>query len=74
VEIRDVHAEVKGRYGDLASAPGRCVLTMANLMRGPGIWAKTARKLCCNTDSIHGQPVADNFLDRQLDPEAATQT
>jgi putative transposase len=75
VEIRAVHAEVKGRYGsprihaELA-ARGRdcCVNAVAKLMRDNDIRAKTARKFRCTTDSNHDLPVADNLLDRQFDP------
>jgi transposase InsO family protein len=76
VEIRAIHAEVKGRYGsprvhaELA-ARGRdcCVNTVARLMRDNDIAAKTARKFRRTTDSNHDLPVAENLLDRRFDPE-----
>ena len=75
VEIRAVHAEVKARYGSprihaelVARGQSCCVNTVAKLMRGNGIAAKTARKFRCTTDSNHHLPVADNLLDRQFDP------
>jgi putative transposase len=75
VEIRAVHAEFKARYGSprvhaelVARGQGCCLNTVAKLMRGNGIVAKTARKYCCTTDSNHGLPVAGNLLDRQFDP------
>jgi len=75
VEIRAVHAEVKQRYGSPRihaelSARGIdcCVNTVAKLMRGNDIHAKTARKFKSTTDSIHPLPVADNHLAREFDP------
>jgi putative transposase len=78
VAIRAIHAEVKARYGsprihaELA-ARGRacCVNTVARLMRGQGIAAKTAKKYRCTTDSNHDLPVADNLLGRQFNPAGA---
>ena len=75
VEMRAIHAEVKGRYGSprmhaalVARGHGCCVNTVAQLMRQAGIAAKTARKYRCTTDSNHDRPVADNLLGRQFDP------
>lgn len=76
--IREVHHEVKARYGsprihaELA-ARGKpcCVNTVAKLMREQGVAAKTKRKFRHTTDSNHGRPVAGNVLDRQFEPEAA---
>ena len=76
-EIRAVHAEVKARYGSprvhaelAARGHDCCVNTVAKLMQGHGIRAKTARKFRCTTDSNHDLPVAENLLDRQFDPES----
>jgi putative transposase len=75
-KIREIHAEVKGRYGSprvhaaLDGADGaRSVNTVAKIMRDNDIRSKTARKFRCRTtDSNHALPVADNVLDRQFDP------
>jgi transposase InsO family protein len=77
VEIRAIPAEFKARYGsprvhaELA-ARGRdgCVNTVAKLMRGHEIRAKTARKFRGTTDSNHDLPVAENLLGRQFDRAA----
>jgi putative transposase len=75
VEIRAIHAEVKGRYGGprvhaelRAGGHGCCVNTVAKLMRDNDIRAKTARKFRHTTDSNHELAVAENLLDRQFDP------
>jgi putative transposase len=75
VEIRAVHAEVKGRYGSPrihAELEDRgvecCVNTVAKLMHANDIRAKTARKFRNTTDSNHALPVAANVLDREFDP------
>jgi transposase InsO family protein len=75
VEIRAIHAEVKGRYGSprvhaelAARGRGCCVNTVARLMRDNDIAAKTARKFRRTTDSNHDLPVAENLLDRRFDP------
>jgi putative transposase len=80
VEIRAIHAEFKARYGsprvhaELADrSQGCCVNTVAKLMRGHGIQAKTARKFRCTTDSNHNLPVAENLLNRQFDPQSANE-
>jgi putative transposase len=80
VEIRAIHAKVKARYGSprihaelAARGQDCCVNTVAKLMRGHGIAAKTARKFRCTTDSNHDLPVADNLLDRQFNPAAANE-
>jgi putative transposase len=76
--IREVHGEAKARYGSprihaelVARGKPCCVNTVARLMREHGIAAKTKRKFRCTTDSNHGQPVAENVLDRGFEPEAA---
>lgn len=76
VEIRAVHAEVQQRYGSprihaalQAKGVACCVNTVAKLMHGHGIQAKTARKFRNTTDSNHPLPVADNLLDRQFDAQ-----
>jgi transposase InsO family protein len=77
VEIRAVHAEVKGRYGSpriAAELQARgvpcCVNTVAKLMRDNDIRAKTARKFRNTTDSNHSLPVADNLLSREFAAQA----
>jgi putative transposase len=76
VEIAAVHAEVKQRYGSprihaelKAKGVACCVNTVAKLMHGNDIRAKTARKFKNTTDSNHPLPVADNLLDRQFDAQ-----
>lgn len=76
--IREVHGEVKARYGSprihaelVARGKPCCVNTVARLMREHGIAAKTKRKFRCTTDSNHDHPVAENVLDRGFEPEAA---
>jgi putative transposase len=78
VAIKAVHGEVKARYGSprihaepVARGEPCCVNTVARLMRRAGIAAKTKRKFRITTDSNHGRPVAENVLDRQLEPKAA---
>jgi putative transposase len=80
VEIRAIHAQVKARYGSprihaelVARGHDCCVNTVAKLMRGHGIAAKTARKFRCTTDSNHDLPVADNLLGRQFNPSEANE-
>jgi putative transposase len=77
VQVRAVHAEVKGRYGSpriAAELRARgvpcCVNTVAKLMRDNDIRAKTARKFRNTTDSNHALPVADNLLSREFDAQA----
>ena len=73
--IEEIHAEVKGRYGSprmTAELKGRgyecSENTVAGLMRGQGIRARTPRRFVRTTDSRHGLPVAENVLDRDFDP------
>jgi putative transposase len=81
VEIRAIHAEVKGRYGSprmhkelVARGHACCINTVAKLMRDNDIRAKTARKFRVRTtDSNHDLAVADNLLDRQFNPSAANE-
>jgi len=75
--IRQVHDEVKGRYGsprmtaELNARGHACTEnTVAKLMKEHGIRAKTSRRFVRTTDSRHGLPVADNLLGRQFDPDA----
>ena len=74
--IREIHAEVKGRYGsprmtaELNARGHPCTgNTVAKLMRDNGIRARQARRATRATDSNHALPVARNVLDRQFDPE-----
>ena len=76
VLIRELHAEVKHRYGsprihaELVARKKCSVNTVAKIMRDNDIRAKTARRFRQKTtDSNHTLPVADNVLDRQFDPE-----
>jgi putative transposase len=74
VEIRTIHAQVKGRYGsprmhaELAAREcACCVNTVAKLMHDNDIRSKTARKFRCRTtDSAHDLPVAENLLNREF--------
>ncbi len=75
-EVKDVHAEVQGRYGSprihaelVARGTACCVNTVARVMREAGIAAKTKRKFRQTTDSNHPHPVAENRLDRAFDPD-----
>jgi putative transposase len=82
VEVRAIHAEVRGRYGSPrvhaelnARGHGCCVNTVARLMRDEGIAARAARKFRpATTDSGHGLPVAENLLGRQFDPGAPNES
>jgi len=76
-EIKVIHKEVKARYGSprihaelVARGEPCCVNTVARLMRQLGVAAKTKRKFRCTTDSNHGQPIAENIVDRKFEPEA----
>lgn len=80
VAIQAVHDEVKARYGSprihaelVARGTPCCVNTVARLMRQEGIAAKTKRKFRVTTDSNHNQPVAENVLNRQFEPQAPNQ-
>jgi hypothetical protein len=75
-EVKEIHAEVKGRYGspriraELVDRGHACgVNFVAKVMREAGIAAKTKRKFRQTTDSNHALPVAENLLDREFDPE-----
>ena len=81
VAIKVVHAQVKARYGSprihaelAARGVPCCVNTVARLMRGHGIAARTKRKFRCTTDSNHDRPVAENVVDRHFEPMAADRT
>jgi putative transposase len=81
VAIKAIHGEVKARYGSprihaelAARGQACCVNTVARLMRGHGIVAKTRRKFRCTTDSNHDRPVAANLVDRNFEPTAVNQT
>jgi transposase InsO family protein len=75
-EVKQIHAQVKGRYGSprihaelVARGHACCVNFVAKLMREAGVAAKTKRKFKQTTDSNHRLPVAENVLDREFDPE-----
>ena len=81
VAIEAAHGEVKARYGSprihaelVARGTPCCVNTVAKLMRGEGIAAKTRRKSRCTTDSNHDRPVAENIVGRRFEPTAADRT
>ena len=75
--IRAIHAAFTARSGSprvhaevLARGQDGGVNTVAQLMRGHDIRAKTARKFRGTTDSKHRLPVADNLLARPFGPES----
>ena len=73
--IREVHAEVKQRYGsprmtaELNARGHECTEnTVAKLMKAHGIRAKAPRRFVRTTDSNHRLPVAENLLNRDFEP------
>jgi putative transposase len=81
VAIKAVHSEMKARYGSprvhaelVARGLACCVNTVAKLMRGHGMAAKSKRKFRCTTDSNHDRPVAENVVNREFQPAAADRT
>jgi putative transposase len=73
--IRQVHAEVKARYGsprmtkELNARGHACSEnTVAELMREHGIRARAPRRFVRTTDSDHRLPVAENILARDFEP------
>jgi putative transposase len=75
--IRQIHAEVKARYGSPrmtkelnARGYEGTENTVAALMSAHGIRAKSSRRVVRTTDSRHALPVAENVLDREFDPDA----
>ena len=75
-EVKEIHAEVKARYGsprihaELVDRGHECSVNfVAKVMQEAGIAAKTKRKFRQTTDSNHAYPVAENVLDREFDPE-----
>jgi len=79
--IREVHAEVKGRYGSprmtvaLQDRGHACSEnTVAKVMRDNGIGARRPRRFVpATTESGHGLPVAENLLEREFNPLVANQ-
>lgn len=76
--IREVHAEMRGRYGSPRLAVELnergipcCVNTVARVMTAHGIRAKTVRRVVRTTDSRHRLPVAENVLGRDFSPARA---
>ena len=77
VKIKAVHEENRKVYGSprifqVLQSEGEkvCENTVAAVMRKQRIRAKTKRKFVPRTtDSRHGQPLAENVLDRQFDAE-----
>ena len=75
-EVKEIHAEVKGRYGsprihaELVGRGHECgVNFVTKVMQEAGIAAKTKRNFRPTTDSNHTLPVAQNILDREFNPE-----
>nr|WP_238389516.1 IS3 family transposase [Urbifossiella limnaea] len=73
--IREVHAEVRERYGsprmtaELNARGQACSENaVAKLMTAHEIRARTPRRFVRTTDSGHAHPVADNRLDRDFTP------
>ena len=80
-EVKEIHAEAKGRYGsprihaELVGRGHECgVNVVAKVMQEAGIAAKTKRKFRQTTDSNHTLPVAENVLDRDFNPEVPNAT
>jgi transposase InsO family protein len=76
VQIKAIHAESDATYGsprihrELQARGIRCGENrVARLMRLHQVRPKQVRRYKATTDSGHGLPVAENHLDRQLDPE-----
>lgn len=74
--IREIHKEVKGRYGsprtlqELKALGFNCGKhRVARLMQRAGIRAKSARKFRVTTQSEHTRAVAPNVLDRKFSVE-----
>jgi transposase InsO family protein len=79
--IEEIHAEVKQRYGSprmtaelKARGHGCSENTVAELMRGHGIRARTPRRFVRTTDSNHRRPVAENLLARAFDPSGPNES
>ena len=76
--IRQIHQEVRGRYGsprvhqELRALGIPCGKhRVARLMRAAGLRAKSARRYRVTTQSEHAEPVAPNGLARQFGAETA---
>lgn len=76
--VREIHAEVKQRYGsprmhaELVARGEVCSVNfVAGLMKRAGITAKAKKRFVRTTDSNHPLPVAANVLDRAFDPTEA---
>jgi transposase InsO family protein len=77
VKIQAVHEENRRVYGSprifqalKAEGESVCENTVAKVMRAQGIRAKSKKTFVPRTtDSRHGQPVAENLLDRQFNAE-----
>jgi transposase InsO family protein len=74
--IRQIHQEVRGRYGsprvhqELRALGIPCGKhRVARLMRAAGLRAKSARRYRVTTQSDHAEPVAPNVLGRQFGVE-----
>lgn len=79
--IKQIHAEVKGRYGsprmaaELNARGHECSEnTVAKLMAAHGIQARTPPRFVRTTDSNHRLPVAPNLLARDFDPSGPNQS
>jgi putative transposase len=79
--MRQIHAEVKGRYGSPRMAAEwkswgyECSEnTVAKLMKTQGIRARTRRRFVRTTDSDHRLPVAPNLLARGFEPSGPNES
>lgn len=76
VRIRAIHAASHGTYGSprvqKSLRPTHRVSRkrVARLMAAEGLCGRRPRRWCRTTDSTHGQPVADNLLERRFTPPA----
>jgi transposase InsO family protein len=74
--IRAIHAASRGTYGSprvqVSLRPTHRVSRkrVARLMAAQGLQGRRPRRWCHITDSRHGQPVADNLLERRFMPAA----
>ena len=75
VQIKAIHAEVRGEYGRprvwkelLARGIRVGKDRVQKLMQQHGIKARGKRKFIATTDSNHGMPVAENLLNREFQP------
>lgn len=79
--VREIHAEMKQRYGnprmaaELKSRGYECSEnTVAKWMAAHGIQARTRRRFVRTTESHHRLPVAPNFFARCFEPSGPNQS